>query len=220
LITAALCWYDEQPETLTACISSLAGVVDAVVALDGRWQGFQGSEVSSPAEQHQALVVAATAVGLELTSGRAVDLWPSQVVKRDELLRRACATGHDWVLVIDADERVERCNGDLLAEALETDRDVAEVQIRNAGVGVRNLSTRRARRLLRGAAGPISVFAHNYVQALDGHWLAGDPRHVRLASAVDAADALALVNHVGIRPPGRRKLSEMHYRTRREAVPA
>jgi hypothetical protein len=219
-VVAALCWYDEEPETLAGCIGSLAGVVDAVVALDGRWRGFQGIETSSPPEQQHALEAAAAAAGLELHTTTGHELWPSQVEKRNELVRIASAHGHDWVLVVDADERVESCDRDLLAAALATRYDVAEVQLRNAGVGVRNVSVRRARRLLRAGSHPRYVAAHNFVRARRGHWLAGDADSVRLAPAADAAAALAIVNHVGIRPPKRQRASELHYTTRREAVPA
>lgn len=218
-ITAALCWYDEEPATLHACIASLAGVVDTVVALDGRWWGFQGTADSSPPEQHQALEDASYAADLPLIALSTRQLWPSQVVKRAELLRLAAASKNDWILVIDADERIERCVHPALAAALDTELDVAVVSLRNTGPGVRNLSVRWARRLLRAVSEPRCVIAHNYIQAADGRWLAGDEAHVRLEPAADAT-TLGLVNHVGIRPAPRQKASELHYTTRREAVPA
>lgn len=214
-IIAALCWFDERPEILARCVSSLAGVVDSVVALDGPWEGFPAEGLlRSPDEQSAAIDAAADAAGLPLRAGHGAEAWPSQVAKRSELMRVAALAG-DWILVVDADEYVERCDPEALRRVLaETEHDVAEARMRNAGQGVRNISAFGKRRLFRSASGVTLERAHNGYRAADGRWLYGDRRHVDLAPAADVSGYLELVNDVSARPRRRADAAAVYYQAR------
>jgi hypothetical protein len=102
-ITAALCWYDESEEFLTRCVSSLEGLVDDIVAVDGAWELFDG-RAWSPDEQQWAIKSAAFNAGIACEVIVPPERWRSQVEKRARAMAAAGADS-DWVFVIDADAR-------------------------------------------------------------------------------------------------------------------
>lgn len=195
-ITAALAWFDEQPETLARCVRSLDGVADNLLAVDGRWDLFDAPMNISPLDQAEAIHGAAAEIGLTVREETcsANRPWPSQAAKRDYMLRTAATMG-DWVFYIDADEHVTEAERATLHAALaETSLDVATVLMRNYG---RSYFTRPKRRLFRSAAG-LSVavhVAHNAVRA-GNRWLAGNRSYVTLDEALDLTSALTLAHDV------------------------
>lgn len=214
-IVAALCWFDEQPETLERCATSLAGVADVLVALDGRWVLFPQDRTSSPIEQVVALRHAAESVGVryvaetELYAG----LWPSQVAKRAALMRIAREQA-DWVLVVDADESIESCDGAELRSALEaTDLDVARVRTHRVGAGVRT-AFGNPRRLYRSSTGVTVERCHNGYRAANGRWLNGDPAFVDLEPELDVMGILTL-EHFVVRDGIRDRLDREYSMARR-----
>lgn len=133
-ICAALCWYDETPDFLTRCVSSLEGLVDSVLAVDGAWELFDG-RAWSPDEQQWAIKTAAFKADIGCEVIVPPQRWRSQVEKRAKAMAAAGADS-DWVFVIDADEYVALSADAEVRAALErTDCNTATVTIMNLHLG-------------------------------------------------------------------------------------
>lgn len=102
IVTGALCWWNERPEDLDACVRGLGNAVDRVVALDGAYIRYPKATPVSPADQHDAIRSAAKAVGIECLILTPDKLWAGQVEKRSFLLG-AASVGSDWIVTVDAD---------------------------------------------------------------------------------------------------------------------
>lgn len=206
-IVAALPWYDEQPSWLDRCVRSLAGVVDELIAVDGRWELYDDSApILSHFEQDIAITKAAHAVGIEATVWKPGRVWATQVAKRAVTMELAAELG-DWVLVIDADEYVAH-HDPVWKARLEYGYDVGLVALH---AQFEQMPDRRIRRVFR--AGTTVRVAHNGYW-YEGRWLHGDSAKVRLAPAVDLSDALVLHDDSGRREPGREQKA-MDYRRAR-----
>ncbi len=189
-LVAAVAHYAEPDGFLERLRVSLAGVVDEVVELDGRW---------------------------ELMPGDRAVAWDSQVEKRDWLMQFAGRRG-DWVLVIDGDEYLEPVEADAMRLALaSTDLDVAHVTLRtlNRPWPWRELPPMQtvARRIYRAGtrvAGP----AHNDYE-LSGRPLNGAMLE-QLTPALDLS-ALLTINHDNrARPQARDQAAQKYRRARRQ----
>lgn len=105
-VTAIVSWFDETPEMLSACISSLAGVVDHVIAVDGAYFLYpEGRASSDPA---QARIIAEICRGMRIgyTIHIPGSVWAgNEVQKRNHAIRLAeLVTREDgWYFVHDAD---------------------------------------------------------------------------------------------------------------------
>jgi hypothetical protein len=222
-ITACLCWYDEPLELLMACVGSLGGLADELVALDGRWNHFPGDAFRSPQEQSEAIFGACHATGLKGVLGHpAYAPFASQVEKRQRLVDIATMRDADWLLIVDADEHVLAHDRDALELALiETQRDVAELELTNLAqewpLNELPIHTYRTRRLFRAAARPRYELAHNGVRSAGGAWLNGDHRHVDLVAAVDVSAAITIGHACDARPKDRQKQRIDYYRARNAA---
>jgi len=206
-VVAALPWYDEQPSWLDRCVRSLAGVVDELIAVDGRWDLYDdGAPILSHFEQEIAISRAAYASGIECTVWKPGRVWASQVAKRAVTMELAAELG-DWVLVIDADEYVAYVDP-VWKQRLEYGYDVGLVGLHAM---YEQMPDRRIRRVFR--AGTTVRVAHNGYW-YEGRWLHGDSAKVRLAPAVDLSDALVLHDDSGKREPGREHKA-MEYRRAR-----
>lgn len=211
-IVAALPWYDESTAFLDRCVRSLEGVVDVLVALDGRWQLYdEDAPVLSHWTQSHAIARAADAITLEHYVYMGPTVWQSQVEKRRALMELASEQG-DWVLVIDADEYVASSYPGHLRPALkETELDVATVLCTRL---LGDMPTRRIRRLFRKHTSVER--AHNgYVY--EGRWLHGDSARVHLEPALDVSGWLELHSSSGMRDPSREAKS-LEYRQRRRVA--
>jgi hypothetical protein len=207
-ICAAIAWSDEPVEFLTRCVSSLAGVCDELVAVDGAWKLFDAGPMSSP-EQEEAIWRAARDFGLPVRVLLPSRIWESQVEKRARLMELASEHA-DWILVIDADEYIAHADGDAVHQALDdTELDVAFVTHRNLHNGwtADNPDPPRAgmnRRLYR--AGTTVVVVHSgYVR---------DGEHLHVADAVDLRDALTIEHDNWNRGDERNQLAKDYRRAR------
>lgn len=104
-----LCFYDESPTWLAGCVASLTRIgVDHLIAVDGRYPHFMpGAAANSRPEQIDALTSTAMGADIALTLHRPT--FPMLEPKKRTLafqLLNATAEYGDWVLVIDADERI------------------------------------------------------------------------------------------------------------------
>src|SRR5690242_19631086 len=108
-LIAALSWYDEHPQYLTQLAQSLATIpIDTLVAVDGRYALYPGSQPYSSHEEHAALTDACRAHGISLTIHTPIQAWAgNETHKRTTLfaLAHAHATpGQDWIIIADGDE--------------------------------------------------------------------------------------------------------------------
>lgn len=103
-ITALLSWYDEPITQLHRAVTSLQGLADHLVAIDGPYAMLGDVSATSSPEQSAAIehVAAITGIGLTLETGRA---WAGEVEKRQALFDLA-PPDSDWLIVIDADHEI------------------------------------------------------------------------------------------------------------------
>lgn len=195
-IVAALAYWAEPLPFLDRLVRSLAGHVDALVALDGPWYGFDGGPVGTP-EERDTIRAAAAECDLPCNVVWPIERWESQAEKRAELFRLAIdESGADWVLVVDGDERLAVCDDDALRRSLAlTDRDVVlalETQLNKAWPYSEFQSTHdnAIRHMYRGIPGLTVETAHNGIRTPDFRWLHGDPEHVRVQPALDLSAIL------------------------------
>jgi len=209
-IVAALAWYQEPVAFLDRCVRSLAGVVDAIVAVDGPWRLFEGGPWS-PLEQAETIIRAARDVGIDADVHGPGAPFESQVAKRAFLMDRAGRHG-DWVFVIDGDEYVAHADPEIVRSELETtDCLLAAVEVTNLhrgemmpGVPPKGGLKRRIYR-----AGTTVVTVHSGY-TYDGHpLLAGE-------GAVDLREHLRLEHDNCNRGSARNQLAR-EYRVRRSA---
>jgi hypothetical protein len=184
-LCAALAWYDEPLPFLRRCVTSLRGVVDELVALDGAWQLFEGG-AQSASDQEETIRRAAAEAGIVAHIHAPREVWASQVAKRARLMELA-AERADWILVIDGDEYVTR------ADPIEIRRSLGETDYDCAFVGFCNLNRGESmpgttphsglnRRLFR-AGTTVRTVHSGYVY---------DGRSVVIEDALDLRHALAL----------------------------
>lgn len=211
-VVACLAYYAEEAAHLDRCVTSLAGVADALVALQGQWDHFPAVDGDDPAIQQAAILDAAMRAGMRCqhSSGS----WASQVDKRTQLMRMAAAMG-DWLLVIDADEWVTDADGPALHEQLaDLGVDVARVNLRLHPIQACS-PARAVRRIYRASTGVTVRTAHNGYVTSDGRFLHGDPAYVRLDDAADLSPVIMLGHQVDARAGQRRKARLQYLATRR-----
>lgn len=102
IVTAALCWWNELPADLEACVRGVANVADRLVAVDGAYRRYPKATIRSSAAQVQAIRATAAEVGIEVDIHQPPRLWYGQVEKRTYAFQEA-AKGSDWVIPLDAD---------------------------------------------------------------------------------------------------------------------
>lgn len=212
-LVACLAYYAELPEHLHRCVSSLHGVADALVAMQGQWDYFPAVPGDNPDEQLAAVELAAEgAMLLSHASGR----WPSQVAKRSHLMEEAALLG-DWMLVIDADEWVSEAQAMQLRSALATSElDVAEVMLHRVPPEPAT-RPRPVRRLYRASTGVSVRTAHNGYVTEDGRFLHGNPAYVSVEPADrTTAAVLHLTHDVDCRTKPRRSARNTYLYARRD----
>jgi len=101
-VTSALCWYDELPEDLEACIKGVANVADKILAVDGAYRRFPNAKAASPPEQADLIRKTTKMLGLECEIFVPDAPWAGQVEKRSAMMSMA-AKGSDWIIVSDTD---------------------------------------------------------------------------------------------------------------------
>ena len=173
-IVGALSWFDERPEDLYRAVTShaQAGLLDALVAVDGRYALYPSDRVVSSREEYDAISQAAAEHRLTLTLVRHEEPWPGEVRKRTATFQHALALsriGRDFVWVIDGDnELLAPADGDAARALLaSTDRHAAEV-ILSEPVREWDDVRRPMRQLFRALPGLCSLGRHYYYAARDG----------------------------------------------------
>lgn len=107
-LVGVLCWYNESPSWLAACVASLGKIgVDHVVALDGAYALFPEGRAKSNLLEVEAIYMGADAAGIGVTVEQPATVWyGNEPEKRSRLFQLATSmcTTDDWLVAIDADE--------------------------------------------------------------------------------------------------------------------
>jgi hypothetical protein len=227
IIAAALCWYDEPPWSLAACIVSLTGFADIIVSLDGPYSLFPHASPRSSDEQRHAIDVAARHAMIPHAPILPDAEPPTQAAKRTKLYRAAAnrAGRNGWVFIIDADEVL---SGDYRAARDELARigdgfDCATVTSTTGGSP--SLQVRLLRAMDALTCGPEY---HGMLSASDP-----DGRRVRIrdrreilerehprprrAREIDLGKLLTITNHTNDRPDDRKAAKREYVRRRTDA---
>lgn len=132
-IIGTLCYYDESPTWLAACITSMARVCDHIIALDGAYRLYPGGRPSSGQPSHEAVLKTAEAAGVGLTHYVPSTVFEdNEVEKRNVAFRLAEAIAEperDWFFILDADEVVLEVPGTLREDLSVTPMDVASASM-------------------------------------------------------------------------------------------
>lgn len=196
ILVGLLSFYDEQPWYLGECVESLARTVDHLVVVDGAYKRWPDAYSSSPVSQIEAVREAASGVPHTLFVPSRV--WESEIAKRSFMFELGRQAEADWLLVVDADERVAGASGRLRRELAATSHDVAEVRFRT----VRELVyEERMRRLFRSLP-DLTVRGHHGTYVAGGVQLWGNGE---LAPAFDATGLLTIEHHCGMRTAARER---------------
>lgn len=102
VITGALCFWNEFPADLDACVRGLGNIAHRIVVLDGAYARYPGATAHSSEDQLDAIRSAAKAVDLDCLIIQPDRLWAGQIEKRSYLLA-AATVGSDWIVTVDAD---------------------------------------------------------------------------------------------------------------------
>lgn len=105
-VTGILIFYDEPIDTLVAMVSSLAGVVDHLVAIDGAYMHFPDGEAASDPKQMRIIYDICRGSRIGLTAHVPTQVWAgNEVMKRNYSLKLAepVTNPNGWYLVLDAD---------------------------------------------------------------------------------------------------------------------
>lgn len=152
-VYALLSYYDEKPEHLARCVGSLAGFVDHLIAVDGRYETFSTEPIYGGTGAAEMTIADAATFPVTMTARR---VWASEVAKRAAMFHYgnfAGATPRDWFLIIDADMALAEFSSDARELLAVTDRDVAEVCFQTVQVDGKVAATCRFRSMFRALPG-------------------------------------------------------------------
>lgn len=128
-VVLLLSFYDEYPSWLSTVVAGFARVCDEIVAVDGAYGFYPGSDRAprSHIEQAEAIQSAAEAAGVGCTIHRPRDPFAgNEVEKRNLTLALAAAVEPDWVVVADGDYHITHCDPATFRALLdETDLNAA-----------------------------------------------------------------------------------------------
>jgi hypothetical protein len=230
-IASLLCWYDESPEFLAAHVATLplAGVSE-LIALDGAYSYYPGGRRASPASQYDTLNRAAKVAGIRLllrTPGR---VWATEMEKRTALFTLALSRGHEWLLVLDADERIINAPGDLRERLAAAHFDVAQATLLDAPstmlaaqdadgdpIAMRGRHVKYRRTLFRALPGLRVTGRHSRYFAADGRCLWGDPLWGDRPEPALRLRDLVIDHRIADRPAERRAAANASYAARDDA---
>lgn len=229
--TAVLSFYDESLEMLAACVSSLAGVVDHLVAVDGAYLHFPDAKPASDPAQMRLIAEICSGLRIGLTTHTPTTVWGgNEVQKRSHAMKLAEAvTNPDgWYFIHDADCVVTTVSGiwfDKLDEVREQGFGAMDIAVKHTS-NAANLNVSPAegfapiRLMYRALRGMRYGPAHWVVSAPDPD--TGDPLYFwgpRSFGILDAYDGTHLlrIEHRGGRAEYRR-VDALKYYSDRESL--
>lgn len=225
-IIACLSWYDEEPELLAEYANKLSPHVDALVSLDGAYRDYPHENYRSPECQSEALKKECnkknqkhfTHFILKPESGL------TQSQKRTKLYNRAAYLFHcneDWLLILDADERITRFDNDIVREQLtSTACDAASVTLKTGDAVATHTRLIRCQPSIK-----VGDEYHSMIQATDIHGgtvcindrrgiiMSQNPRP-RKARILDLSEYIVIENHTNNRPKNRLENKKTYIKNR------
>ncbi len=216
-IAACIVWYDEPLESIDRCLRSLPLVADELVIADGRWEGFDDEAPAASMGDQRDLVYrlatqlfeAPVMIGCEEPMPKP---WTSQVDKRRNVYRIGSLIS-DWLLVLDMDEHVERCESRLLRDFLRN------TELLSGDIGMRTIhgpsapeGVHKTPRLFATKLGITVEGSHNGIRTLRGDWLTGDPKYVPIVERLDARPFITCYHTQGADRPKEREMADRRYR--------
>lgn len=107
-------------------MAGIGRVADTVIALDGGYELYPGARPRSHPQQSEAIIAAAETADIELLLYRPADVYRNNEVEKRNLALRLASTilepEKDWVMVVDADYHVLRCDPELIRARLDATR--------------------------------------------------------------------------------------------------
>jgi hypothetical protein len=232
-VVGLLNWFDEAPSWLQGAVSSIAPILDHVIAVDGAYMLFPHAahQHRSGFEQAEAIEEAAYAAGIGVTVHSPAEAWKGEVEKRSFMFQMGeqITTEDDWYAIIDADEVVRQIPDDFLDDLAKTEAAAVEVAMwertdvledRNKAIAAQSFvweaqSTTPMRKMFKALRG-LRVVGNHYTYATPGRrilWSA--------AAANTREPALRRMDYVlehrnSLRPQHRRKVASEYYQRRDE----
>jgi hypothetical protein len=228
-LAAVMMWFEEDPAELDEAVSSLAGLADEMVAVDGAFAQFPRARAHSSIEEAAAIAEAAARNGLASTVHCPSRPWRGEVEKRNAML--ALATPRcDYFMWLDADERVICQDPERVRAQIETmEAPIGTVEFHTVAHGPRDptLSTweepgvsKRVRRVWRVVEGMRIATRHWFMSGIvDGERRAlwgNDPAYPR-EERKQPLD-FRIDHHALARSPDRRDRKHVYYQARNQAA--
>lgn len=135
-ITGLLSFYDEPLELLAAHVSSLSGVVDHLVAVDGAYFLYPQAQPSSDPSQMRLIEEICRGLRIGLTTHTPSQVWAgNEVQKRNHMVTLAepVTDPNGWYIVLDADCIVTKVADDWFQQMEQAAKDgwgAAEISVR------------------------------------------------------------------------------------------
>jgi hypothetical protein len=229
-VTAILSFYDETLDMLAASVSSLVGVADHLVAVDGAYMLYPDAKPSSDPQQMRLIAEICSGARIGLTTHTPIQVWgQNEVQKRSHalMLAEAVTDPNGWYLIHDADCVVTSVHPDFhakLEELAQDDWGAVEVGVKEIrpipGVEIDPDSGFSSVRLMyRALRGMVYGPSHWSVHAPDPE--SGDevyfwgPGEYNPVAAYNGTSLLRIEHRVG-RPEYRRVNALKYYQLREE----
>lgn len=221
-IVGLLSWFDEDPAFLKRAIASHAdaGLLDAVVAVDGRYALYgRGGPATSTPDEYATIAHACHERGLDLALVSRETPWDGEVHKRRALFQHGLAmaeVGRDWFWVIDGDnELIEHPEADeVRARLASTPLHACELILSEPGKKWQDVR-RPMRQLFRALPGFSPYGRHwHYVAQVDGEWAyLWGPKERALVPALELHEIVVRHHHMD-REQERRNRAYSYYAER------
>ena len=130
-IIGLLSWYRERPELLGAALKAAAPIMDHVVCVDGRYAAFEADDAVSSAAEYMAVQSVLSEEEIGWTIHRQPEAFEGNEVEKRSILFKlgdTVARPGDWLMVLDADEIVQKYPDDLRQQLAATKLDVGIVR--------------------------------------------------------------------------------------------
>lgn len=218
-IIGLLSWWNEDAALLYNAVNSFSGVIDHLVAVDGRYGSLSASEATSGPDNYGAIMSVAAAQNIGLTIHRQVHAWQGdEVEKRTRMFELAepLVEDGDWYCVIDSDEIAQKVPDDLKGALEVTDKLAADVKLFDPQKAPENI-----RILFKALPGLHCQDNHFTYVAGDGTVVWGNefggPSTPRPVDALDLSDEFHVLHLSDLDTESERHKAQQDYYRSREA---
>lgn len=221
-LVAMMSFFDEDPILIKRSVRGLARLcVTRIVACDGRYDLFPGSEINSSLEQIDVLRQACIERRVTLDLHQPDDAWAgNEVEKRQFMLDRATDLAYqdDWLVIWDCDYRlIDGMPPSWIEDELSaTDRDVATISFTEDKNALMNSDFYPMAMFLRAQQGIAMDGNHHTYLLPDGRRSQVLRRSVENQAEVLHLPEIKVLHDVHQRPIARRALQAAYYAERDE----